>query len=79
MQTFVLDENWKPQAEEGEHDDLVMALAIAHKIRVQQRTSVDRTAAEGTAVWSQDMWEDYNRADPAAQQMLIRMWGEPRR
>ena len=35
--------------------------------------------AEPNGLCDDAMWEDYNRADPAAQQMLIRMWGEPRR
>lgn len=79
MLTFIYDENWKPQAEEGAHDDLVMALAIAHKIRVQQRTSVERTAAAGTAVWTQDMWDDFDRADPQGRELLLKLWGTPRR
>ena len=32
MLTFVRSENWRPEAQLGEHDDLVMALAIAHYI-----------------------------------------------
>lgn len=56
-----------------------MALAIAHKIRVQQRTSVERTAAAGTAVWTQDMWDDFDRADPQGRELLLKLWGTPRR
>lgn len=78
MLTFVYDENWKPQAEFGEHDDLVMALAIAHHIRSQQRTTVSADTP-GTAVrWTQDMWDDYNRATPAEREMLLRLWGSPK-
>ena len=40
---------------------------------------VERTAAAGTAVWTQDMWDDYNRADPQGRELLLRMWGTPRR
>lgn len=36
MLTFVRDEQGKPCAVQGEHDDCVMALAIAHFIRPQQ-------------------------------------------
>lgn len=79
MLTFVYDENWKPQAEEGKHDDLVMALAIAHKIRVQQRTSVERPAEAGTAAWTADMWDDFNRAGPEARERLLKLWGTPKR
>jgi len=36
MLTFVRNEKGKPEAQEGAHDDCVMALAIAHAIRDQQ-------------------------------------------
>ncbi|MBU8770326.1 PBSX family phage terminase large subunit [Cytobacillus oceanisediminis] len=36
MLTFVRNENGKPEAQEGKRDDLIMALAIAHKAREQQ-------------------------------------------
>lgn len=36
MLTFVRNEKGRPEAQEGAHDDLVMALAIAHYIREQQ-------------------------------------------
>lgn len=78
MLTFVYDEKWKPQAEVGEHDDLVMSLAIAHFIRSQQRTTVTLAAEKGTAQWTEDMWEDFNRASPAEQQLLLKEWGTPR-
>lgn len=79
MLTFVYAENWKPQAENGEHDDLVMSLAIAHYIRCQQSTSVDTEEAGKETVWTEDMWEDYNRADPKDRELLIQMWGQPKR
>lgn len=77
MLTFVYDERWKPQAEVGEHDDLVMALAIAHAIRGQQRTTVQLEGTDQTVLWTEDMWEDYNRASSAEREMLIRKWGNP--
>ena len=36
MLVFVKNENGRPEAQEGEHDDLVMGLAIAYYIREQQ-------------------------------------------
>ncbi|WP_313798807.1 PBSX family phage terminase large subunit [Cytobacillus sp.] len=36
MLTFVRNENGKPEAQEGKHDDLIISLAIAHKAREQQ-------------------------------------------
>lgn len=79
MLTFVYDEKWKAQAEEGEHDDLVLSLAITHFIRAQQTTLVRKPSTEGGARWTNDMWEDYNRASPAERELLIRMWGQPAR
>ena len=78
MLTFVYDEQWKPQAEEGEHDDLVMALAIAHFIRTQQQVQLLEETEPKGSVWTEDMWADYNRASPRDQEIMLRMWGEPR-
>lgn len=36
MLTFVRNDEGRPEAQEGKHDDTIMALAIAHKARVQQ-------------------------------------------
>lgn len=78
MLTFVYrEETWRPEAENGEHDDLVMSLAIAHHIRSQQRTSVAAQTARKKAKWSQDMIEDYDRASERERQILLRLWGEP--
>lgn len=79
MLTFVYDEKWKAQAEQGQHDDLVMALGIAHAIRHQQRATAQAEDAEGTATWSEDMWDDYINASAEQRAYLIRRWGEPKR
>lgn len=79
MLTFVYDKNWKPQAEQGEHDDLVMALGIAHAIRGQQSATAAANQENGTAEWTADMWDDYNRASDAGRAMLLSMWGTPKR
>lgn len=39
MLTFIRSDAGRPEAVQGEHDDLVMALAIAHEIRKQQRVT----------------------------------------
>jgi len=39
MLTFIRDKNGKAQAEEGKHDDMIMATMIAHKISYQQSAS----------------------------------------
>lgn len=76
MLSFIYDEKRRPQAEQGEHDDLVMSLAIAHYIRPQQRT---RAAAEEAkkVKWTKDMWEDYENAGTAEREYLRKKWGEP--
>lgn len=79
MLTFVYNEKWRPEAERGEHDDLVMALAIAHFIRCQQTTLVAAASPEGKAAWSEDMWEDYHRASPREREMMLQEWGVPKR
>lgn len=79
MLTFIYDDHWKPQAEVGEHDDLVMALAIAHYIRPQQRTYVEKHEKQIERVWSADQWEDYNRASTEERELLLKIWGKPKR
>lgn len=78
MLTFVYDDNWKPQAEEGEHDDLVMSLAIAHAIRPQQTADVAAAERSGGSRWTEDMWADYRRASSADRAIMEKMWGKPR-
>lgn len=78
MLTFIYVD-YRPEAEKGEHDDLVMALAIAHYIRSQQTTVVEVEPGEGTAVWTEDMWQDWNNATPADRELMLKLWGEPKR
>ena len=46
MLVFVRNEKGRPEAQQGCHDDLVMALAIAYHIRTQQDMTVKETAVE---------------------------------
>lgn len=78
MLTFVYNEHRRPEASPGEHDDLVMSLAIAHFIRPQQAYTVAGITEKGVK-WSRDMWEDYYRASPEEKQYLIKKWGKPRK
>ena len=79
MLTFVRTDKQRPEAEPGGHDDCVLALAIAHYARPQQSMTVEAPAAALRARWTDDMWQDYNKASPEGRQLLIRMWGEPAR
>lgn len=77
MLTFVRNEDYRPEAEAGAHDDCVMALAIAHHVRPFQ--SVLAEEPEGpTVAWSESMKEDYRRASPAERAYMIEKWGKPR-
>lgn len=79
MLTFTLNEErqLRPEAEAGSHDDCVMALAIAHNARGQQRITVEALDTAQKQKWTKDMWEDYRRASKAEQQMMLREWGRP--
>ena len=78
MLTFVRNEAGRPEAENGSHDDCIMALAIAHYIRPQQRTTRETPEAE-RVVWTEDMWDDWRRADAEERAYLESKWGKPRR
>lgn len=77
MLVFIYDDEFRPQAENGEHDDLVMSLAIAHFIRPQQRAVKLEQEPEGRE-WTASMWEDYRNAGPSDKQLLLRKWGRPK-
>lgn len=78
MLTFVRNEDFRPEAGEGAHDDCIMALAIAHYIRNQQTFYVTPPPADRVK-WTKTMWEDYNRASREDRKMLIKEWGVPER
>ena len=74
MLTFVRDENQRPAALVGKHDDFVMGLAITYGIRDQQRYSVTAQAVD-MSDWPEDIREDYERAGPAEQARLRKVMG----
>lgn len=76
MLVFTYNEVRRPEAMAGEHDDLVMALAIAHHIRPQMRHMPYKNPEEKVQ-WSESMWEDYEAASDAERAMLIEKWGRP--
>jgi len=75
MRTFIRNDRYRPEAGPGEHDDLVMALAIAHQIREQMSMTPPR-GQRSTDGWTKDMWEDYNRASPQMKAYLRAKWGK---
>ncbi len=66
----------RPQAAEGAHDDLVMALAIAHYIRTQQRFEPEKPQG-AYKYYTEDMLEDYYNASPEEKEQIIKEWGIP--
>lgn len=79
MLHFVYNEDRRPEAEAGEHDDLVMAAAICHFARSQQRVTMERQDTGDTSHWTADMWEDYRAADEAGKRQLRKLWGSGNR
>lgn len=79
MLHFVYNEDRRPEAEAGEHDDLVMAAAICHFARSQQRVTMEREDAGDTSHWTADMWEDYRAADETGKRRLRKLWGSGNR
>ena len=80
MLTFVYNEDHRPEAMAGEHDDLVMAAAIAYAVRWQQSQEIRaETAGSETkkSRWTADMWEDYHAAPKEIREEMIRQWGSP--
>lgn len=73
MITFVYDDNRKPQAAVGEHDDLVLAAAVAHMARPQQRYTAEEKAGDRRH-WTEDLWEDWRQADRETQKRLEKEW-----
>ena len=74
MRVFQYNDDHRPEALAGEHDDLVMALAIAVQIRRQQDMVLPERE-RSTKHWTEDMWEDYYAADEATRRYLMEEWG----
>ena len=71
------NEDHRPEAMVGKHDDMVMAAAIAYASRNQQEMTVRVAAIAAKRKWTSDMWDDYRNASEEMQRMMIRDWGEP--
>ena len=79
MLTFIRNpDTFKAEAEEGAHDDTVMALAIAMFVMDSGQVHLNREEDSGGAVWTESMYEDYYNASPAEQEMMLERWGRPK-
>ena len=79
MLSFIRNEKGRAEAEQGEHDDLVMAYGIALMARAsgQQRMDMPEEKKEKKAKWTADMWEDYRNANAKEKEYLKEKWGVP--
>lgn len=75
MLVFIKNAAGRPEAEAGQHDDLVMSLAIAHYIRGQQDHAAKPTGSRRK--WTRRMTEEYWEADEADRREMERRWGRP--
>lgn len=75
MLVFIKNASGRPEAEVGQHDDLVMSLAISHYIRGQQRVTAKPQGAKRK--WTKAMREEYWEAEGAERREMERRWGRP--
>lgn len=73
--TFIRNDKGRAEAEQGEHDDLLMGLGIALQSRTQQK--MEKAMEKEKIKWTADMWEDYRNADAKGKAYLREKWGEP--
>jgi hypothetical protein len=78
MLSFIKNDKGRPEAEVGQHDDLVMGLAIAYQLYFSsQQTHELPSKKRKKAKWEKDMYEDYYRASTEQKELLIKKWGNP--
>jgi len=75
MLTFVRNEKGRAEAQEGKHDDLIMALAIAFYIRSQQRFSAQMEQTLDLSKLPEDIVDDYWSAPESERPRLLKKWG----
>ncbi len=73
--TFIRNDKGRAEAEEEEHDDLLMGLGIALQSRTQQK--MEKEDSRRRTKWTRDMWEDYRHANAKERAYLRERWGEP--
>lgn len=74
--SFVRNSRGRAEAENGAHDDLVMALAIALYIMPEcAEAHIDEQIQH--VRWTADMWEDYENSDDEGKKYLIGKYGKP--
>jgi len=75
--TFIKNARGRPEAEVGEHDDLLMALGIALMARGQQQvTAAIEAPSVDKKYWTADMWQDWRNASPKDREYLLAKWAK---
>lgn len=75
--TFIRTKNGRAEAEQGEHDDLLLAFGIALMARGQQTLELPQDKARSVIHWTEDMWEDYENASEEQREYLLEKWQRP--
>jgi phage terminase large subunit len=75
--TFIRNDRGRAEAEQGEHDDLVMAYGIALMARAQQKMTATEGEERKQTRWTKDMWADWRRADAEEKARMKEKWGDP--
>lgn len=81
MLTFIRNrDTFKPEAEEGAHDDTVMALAIAMFVigSGQVVLTAKEERPDRVVEWTADMYDDYYAAGAEDRRRLLEKWGRPK-
>lgn len=77
MLVFIKNEDGRPEAMEGKHDDHVMGLAIAYHIRTQQDYIESAVSNKVQFKWTEDMLEDYYNGTDEVKKMMESQYGLP--
>lgn len=78
MLTIIKNEKGKPEAQQGYHDDHTLALGINLCISDQQTTEIKKKAKNKKIEWTQDMLDDYYRANLELKKKMEELYGKPR-
>lgn len=75
--TFIKNARGRPEAEVGEHDDLLMGLGIALMARGQQQVlPMTNTSTVDKKNWTADMMQDWRKASPKDREYLLAKWSK---
>jgi hypothetical protein len=73
--SFAYDENNRPDAIDGKHDDVLFSDMIANEIRTQQSFALTTTSSVDLSKLPQDLQEDYWGAPKSERPRLLKKWG----